>query len=29
VGERLDRLWERFDRGAHPLMPVDLHEANS
>jgi 2-amino-4-hydroxy-6-hydroxymethyldihydropteridine diphosphokinase len=29
VGERLDRLWERFDRGAHPLMPADLHEANS
>jgi 2-amino-4-hydroxy-6-hydroxymethyldihydropteridine diphosphokinase len=24
--ERLDRLWERFDRGAHPLSPVSLRE---
>ena len=24
VGERIDGLWRRFDRGAHPLTPVEL-----
>jgi 2-amino-4-hydroxy-6-hydroxymethyldihydropteridine diphosphokinase len=27
--ERLDRLWERFDRGVHPLTPVSLQEETS
>jgi 2-amino-4-hydroxy-6-hydroxymethyldihydropteridine diphosphokinase len=24
AGERMDSLWRRFDRGAHPLTPVEL-----
>jgi 2-amino-4-hydroxy-6-hydroxymethyldihydropteridine diphosphokinase len=24
AGERIDALWRRFDRGSHPLTPVDL-----
>ena len=24
AGERIDSLWKRFDRGAHPLTPVEL-----
>ena len=24
VGERMDALWSRFDRAAHPLMPVAI-----
>jgi 2-amino-4-hydroxy-6-hydroxymethyldihydropteridine diphosphokinase len=24
AGERMDALWSRFDRGAHPLYPVSL-----
>jgi len=27
AGERIDVLWERFDRGAHPLTPVTLDDA--
>ncbi|MBM4219695.1 MAG: 2-amino-4-hydroxy-6-hydroxymethyldihydropteridine diphosphokinase [Gammaproteobacteria bacterium] len=26
AGERMDLLWERFDRKAHPLRPVSLDE---
>lgn len=26
-GERMDELWRRFDRGAHPLTPVTLEVA--
>jgi 2-amino-4-hydroxy-6-hydroxymethyldihydropteridine diphosphokinase len=27
AGERMDELWRRFDRGAHPLSPVPLEGA--
>jgi 2-amino-4-hydroxy-6-hydroxymethyldihydropteridine diphosphokinase len=27
AGERIDALWRRFDRGAHPLIPVALEGA--
>lgn len=27
--ERIDSLWRRFDRGAHPLSPVTLAEADA
>jgi 2-amino-4-hydroxy-6-hydroxymethyldihydropteridine diphosphokinase len=27
AGERIDALWRRFDRGAHPLTPVALEWA--
>ncbi len=26
TGERMDSLWGRFDRGAHPLTPVELED---
>jgi 2-amino-4-hydroxy-6-hydroxymethyldihydropteridine diphosphokinase len=28
VGQRVDVLWDRFDRGAHPLTPVSLEDAD-
>jgi 2-amino-4-hydroxy-6-hydroxymethyldihydropteridine diphosphokinase len=29
AGERIDSLWNRFDRGAHPLTPVELEGGES
>ncbi len=29
AGERIDSLWRRFDRGAHPLTPVELAGRNA
>jgi 2-amino-4-hydroxy-6-hydroxymethyldihydropteridine diphosphokinase len=28
AGQRIDRLWDRFDRGAHSLTPVSLDDAD-